>query len=116
MKDPEDSRIVIEILNGDINLESLMTIPYTAAHSKLKTLHGVGDKVADCVCLFSLGHLEAFPIDLWIERIIEERYRLFSTSGKSYRIKSEAARRYFGKYAGYAQEYIYYYSRSKSNT
>ncbi|MHA2425134.1 MAG: DNA-3-methyladenine glycosylase family protein [Candidatus Thorarchaeota archaeon] len=100
------------ILNGDINLESLKSLPYKTAHSKLKILHGVGDKVADCVCLFSLGHLEAFPIDLWVERVIKERYELFTTAGRSYRIKSEAARKYFGKYAGYAQQYLYYYSRS----
>ncbi|MHA1909994.1 MAG: DNA-3-methyladenine glycosylase family protein [Candidatus Thorarchaeota archaeon] len=108
------SRSTDAILNGDIDLENLRNIPYEDAHSKLKILHGVGDKVADCVCLFSLGHLEAFPIDLWVERVIKERYELFAIAGKSYRNKSEAARKYFGKYAGYAQEYLYNYSRSKS--
>ena len=100
------------ILNGEIDLEGLKTLSYQSAHSKLKTLHGVGNKVADCVCLFSVGHLEAFPIDVWIERVIQQRYGIFTEAGKSYQKKSEAARTYFGKYAGYAQEYLYYYSRS----
>ena len=100
------------IVNREIDLEGLKTLSYQSAHSKLKALHGVGNKVADCVALFSLGHLEAFPIDVWIERVIQERYGIFTATGKSYQKKSEAARKYFGQYAGYAQEYLYYYSRS----
>ena len=67
--------------------------------------------MADCVSLFSLGFLEAFPIDVWIERVIQEHYGVFTKVGKSYRLKSKAARAYFGKYAGYAQEYLYHYTR-----
>ncbi|MFW9927279.1 MAG: 8-oxoguanine DNA glycosylase, partial [Candidatus Thorarchaeota archaeon] len=67
-------------------------------------------------CLFSLGFLEAFPIDVWIERVIQENYGVFSAAGKSYLRKSEAARRYFGRYAGYAQEYLYHYSRCSSRS
>ncbi|MFW9918878.1 MAG: DNA-3-methyladenine glycosylase family protein [Candidatus Thorarchaeota archaeon] len=100
------------IVEGIVDLDALKVMTYEEAHKTLKTLHGVGDKVADCVSLFSLGHLEAFPIDLWIERIIQERYGLFTSSGKSYKKKSQAAREYFGRYAGYAQEYLYHYSRN----
>ncbi len=101
------------IMERIVNLESLKKRSYDDAHSELKTLHGVGDKVADCVSLFALGHLEAFPIDVWIERVIQERYGLFSESGNSYKKKSLAAREYFGKFAGYAQEYLYHYSRNE---
>lgn len=101
------------ITDGIVDLEGLRRIPYEDAHRRLKLLHGVGDKVADCVSLFALGHLEAFPIDIWIERIIEERYGLFTSAGKSYRRKSQAARAYFGRYAGYAQEYMYNYARNR---
>lgn len=99
------------ILNGEVTESSLRSMKYIEAHKHLKKLHGVGNKVADCVCLFSLGFLEAFPIDVWIERVIQEYYGIFTEVGNSYLRKSEAAREYFGKYAGYAQEYLYHYTR-----
>jgi N-glycosylase/DNA lyase len=99
------------ILVGEVAEDELKSMEYLEAHKRLKTLHGVGDKVADCVSLFSLGFLEAFPIDVWIERVIQEHYGVFTATGKSYSKKSKAARDYFGKYAGYAQEYLYHYTR-----
>jgi N-glycosylase/DNA lyase len=99
------------IIAGDIVEDELRSMEYKKAHRQLKKLHGVGDKVADCVSLFSLGFLEAFPIDVWIERVIQEHYGVFTEAGKSYSRKSEAARNYFGRYAGYAQEYLYHYTR-----
>lgn len=99
------------ILVGKVIPEDLRTIEYPEARKILKRLYGVGDKVADCVSLFSLGFLDAFPIDVWIERVIQEHYGVFTDSGKSYSKKSEAARRYFGRYAGYAQQYLYHYTR-----
>ncbi len=104
-------RTVETINNGKVTEDILQEMEYADSHKMLKTLHGVGDKVADCVCLFSLGFLEAFPIDVWIERVIQEHYPIFSQEGNSYAKRSTAARRYFGKYAGYAQEYLYYFSR-----
>ncbi|MHA1970614.1 MAG: DNA-3-methyladenine glycosylase family protein [Candidatus Thorarchaeota archaeon] len=106
-------RTIEAMSRGDVTEEQLKTMKYPEAHESLKTLHGVGDKVADCVCLFSLGFLEAFPIDVWIEKVIQDHYRIFEKKGKSYQKKSEAARLYFGQYAGYAQEYLYYFSRNK---
>ncbi len=104
----------IEALNKEIvTEEQLRGMSYSDAHEALKKLHGVGDKVADCVCLFSLGFLEAFPIDVWIEKVIQEHYPIFEEKGKSYNKRAAAAREYFGQYAGYAQEYLFYYSRCK---
>ena len=102
------------LVAGNISKEELGELDYETAHKRLQTLHGVGAKVADCVCLFSLGFLEAFPIDVWIERVIQQHYGLFTELGKSYAKKSQAARQYFGRYAGYAQEYLYHYTRSSS--
>lgn len=104
-------RTIEMMKKGNVTEEQLKTMNYSEAHESLKTLHGVGDKVADCVCLFSLGFLEAFPIDVWIEKVIQDHYRVFEKEGKSYQKKSAAARKYFGQYAGYAQEYLYYFSR-----
>ncbi|MFW9957372.1 MAG: DNA-3-methyladenine glycosylase family protein [Candidatus Odinarchaeota archaeon] len=101
------------IVNGIVSENELKKMTYSEAHRTLKSLHGVGDKVADCVCLFSLGFLEAFPIDVWIERVIQEHYGIFTKTGKAYARKSAAAREYFGRYGGYAQEYLYNYTRSQ---
>jgi N-glycosylase/DNA lyase len=102
------------LLADELSPKSLKEIGYQKAHARLKTLHGVGDKVADCVCLFSLGYLEAFPIDVWIEEVIKQNYNIFSEKGNSYAKKSQAARSYFGRYAGYAQQYLFHYTRSCS--
>ncbi len=104
------------LLAGEVDPEVMTKMRYEEAHHTLKTLHGVGDKVADCVCLFSLGFLEAFPIDVWIERVIQQQYGIFTSTGKSYARKGQAARDYFGQYAGYAQEYLYYYTRTTQRT
>lgn len=101
------------ILSGDLDPGALADGNYEDAHSKLRSLHGVGHKVADCVCLFSLGFLQAFPIDVWIERVIQEHFGILASAGNSYEKKADAAREYFGRYAGYAQEYLYYYIRNE---
>jgi N-glycosylase/DNA lyase len=101
------------IVAGEVTEDMLVSMNYLEAHKQLKKLHGVGDKVADCVSLFSLGFLEAFPIDVWIERVIQEHYGIFTATGKSYSKRTEAARNYFGRYAGYAQEYLYHFTRCK---
>ncbi|MGY5852733.1 MAG: DNA glycosylase [Candidatus Thorarchaeota archaeon] len=99
------------LLDREVSEKDLKDMKYEDAHKTLQSMHGVGAKVADCVCLFSLGFLEAFPIDVWIERVIDKYYGIFTDVGKSYTKKSRAAREYFGQYAGYAQEYLYHYSR-----
>ncbi|MGQ4912208.1 MAG: DNA-3-methyladenine glycosylase family protein [Candidatus Thorarchaeota archaeon] len=101
------------ILDGQVEEDALREAPYEDAHRVLTSLHGVGNKVADCVLLFSLGHLDAFPIDVWIERVIQKHYGIFTEAGKTYAKKSRAARDYFGRYAGYAQEFLYYYFRTQ---
>jgi N-glycosylase/DNA lyase len=108
------SRSSSSIIANDVDPIFLRKCGYKKAHTLLKSLHGVGDKVADCVCLFSLGYLEAFPIDSWIDNVISQNYEIFTSNGKSYAKKSKAARSYFGRYAGYAQEYLFHYTRSRS--
>lgn len=74
----------------------------------LTELPGVGHKVADCVSLFGFGRLEAFPIDVWMERALA---RLYGVRGSYERLRGFASDR-FGEYAGYAQEYLYFNERS----
>ncbi|MFH0986760.1 MAG: DNA glycosylase [Candidatus Micrarchaeota archaeon] len=73
----------------------------------LKNLKGVGDKIAGCVCLFSQGDYLLFPVDVWVGRIMKEEYGL----GRK-EISSFVEKR-FGKYAGWAHEYLFYYRRKK---
>lgn len=89
---------------GEVDFESLRAMGYEGAHRRLVALEGIGDKVADCVAVFSLDHLEAFPVDVRIGRVLRERYGM--TGG--YARLSRQARERFGPYGGYAQEFIYY--------
>jgi N-glycosylase/DNA lyase len=92
-----------QVNSGEFDLEHLRSLPYLEAVAYLKRIKGVGDKVADCIALFGLGHMEACPVDVRIARAMKEVY---GVSG-SYRKVSEYARRHFGPHAGYAQEYLY---------
>ena len=84
---------------------------YEPAREALTGYVGVGRKVADCVCLFSLGHLEAVPLDTWIRRAIAEHYPDCDRGG--YPETSRAIRERFGPYAGYAQTYAFHYLRHR---
>jgi N-glycosylase/DNA lyase len=114
----------IYIDNFDLKL--LRKESYEKAKLELLEFPGVGAKVADCVLLFSLGKLEAFPVDVWIKRVILKYYsehfpkefvmRAFcrkSLSKAEYERLNCFGREYFGEYAGYAQEYLYHYERTK---
>lgn len=79
------------------------------AREKLMEIKGVGEKVANCVMLFSLGYREAFPIDVWIKRIMEALYFDGKDTQKE-RIAAFAEKRY-GAYGGYAQQYLFCYGR-----
>jgi N-glycosylase/DNA lyase len=85
--------------------ERLAALPCREARKELMALKGVGPKVADCVLLFAFGRYEAFPVDVWIARIMQHSYSLPATAGYS-RIAGEG-RVLFGEYAGYAQEYLF---------
>ena len=112
------------IARGDFDLESLRDVPYADAKKMLLSLPGVGLKVADCILLFSLDKLEAFPIDVWMKRIMLESYSAHfepgfvdrvsgkrSLSPREYEIIYAVGRRVFGEFLGYAQEYLYHFRR-----
>lgn len=87
-------------------LEDLKKLSYHEASKLLQdSFCGIGPKVADCILLFSMEKLEACPLDTWIRRIIANRY--FQDRKVNDRELKEFCVSYFGKYAGYAQEYLY---------
>ncbi len=94
----------------DESVLRLGKLGFSSLREELKELPGVGDKVADCVSLFGFGRLEAFPIDVHIERALA---RLYHKKGSYSRLRTFASER-FGEYAGYAQEYLFYNERLRA--
>ena len=82
----------------------------TAARAELCRLPGVGEKVANCALLFGFERVRAFPIDVWIERVLRERYFKRKRKVTSPRLRAFAAE-YFGPYGGYAQQYLFHHAR-----
>ncbi len=104
------------LVEDELNLHALKEQSYEEGKASLKSLRGVGDKVADCVLLFALDKLEAFPVDVRIRHILQTYYSQHFIRTKTakrprtpnrYKELSEFGRTYFGKHAGYAQEYLY---------
>ncbi len=86
--------------------EDIFAMRYADAKRELTSLAGVGPKVADCVLLFAFEKYEAVPIDVWMERIFRMKY-LGGEKKLPYERAAGYAREHFGKYAGYAQEYLF---------
>ena len=90
-------------------LLSLKKLPYSKAKKALKDIPGIGDKIADCILLFSLGFTEAFPIDTWMKKILQKLY--FKNQQVSNQQLQKFGVEYFGRYAGYAQQFLYMLAR-----
>ncbi|MBR1816635.1 MAG: DNA glycosylase [Lachnospiraceae bacterium] len=99
---------VCKVYSGEINEERLRGMSFNDARDELMTIKGVGEKVANCVLLYGLSFTNAFPVDVWMKRIME--YMYFGEDTKKEVIESFAYERY-GEYAGYAQQYLFYYGR-----
>jgi N-glycosylase/DNA lyase len=106
------------IASGQLDLSALKIASYEEAREELLRIYGVGNKIADCVLLFSLEKLESFPVDIWIARAIAGHYGWLQKkklgdkiTSNEYEQLSSSARDYFGRYAGYAQQYLYYHMR-----
>lgn len=123
------------LASGGSIFQSLNSLPYESARELLlekldqrKVFKGIGPKVADCILLFSFDKLAAFPTDVWILRTVLQKYsHLFekeylsklslkaskrSLGVRDYYIISRKMREYFGRFAGYAQEYLYHFART----
>ena len=98
------------VRSGDADLEAWRPLPDDDLREALCSLPGVGAKVANCVMLFAYERLRAFPIDVWIERVLRERY----FAGKR-KVTAQKLRHfcdsYFGEHGGYAQQYLFHHAR-----
>ncbi len=97
----------VKMLNlGWLTEEELLKMETPLARERLKTLHGVGDKVCDCVMLFSLKKYDLFPSDVWIKRVMCEEFGVTEDEAKA------EGEKLFGEYSGFAQQYLFYYRRN----
>ncbi len=101
------------VASGEVNLESLSALPDEELRARLCELPGVGAKVANCVLLFAYERLRAFPIDVWIERVLREKYFARKEKATSRKLR-EFAQSYFGEHGGYAQQYLFHHARMTS--
>ena len=97
--------------SGKLGLESLRHLSVEEAREQLTSLRGVGPKIANCVLLFAYGFQQAFPVDVWVMKALRELYF------PKRRPRPERLRRfvatYFGPNAGYAQQYLFHYMRTR---
>jgi N-glycosylase/DNA lyase len=100
--------------SGKIDFTWLKKTDYLTALETLKKIRGIGNKIADCILLFSLDKMESFPIDRWTQRILLKYYRKFfddlnekPITEKKYEKLHEEIVKYFGPHAGYAQQFLF---------
>lgn len=99
------------VAEGKIKLETLRHLTYQEARTELMKLRGVGRKIADCVLLFAYGFDSSFPVDVWVERALQTLY--FSRRRAGEKKLLDFAATHFGPHAGYAQQYLFHYMRTK---
>jgi N-glycosylase/DNA lyase len=99
------------VAKGGADLDAWSKLPDDELRARLCALPGVGVKVANCVMLFAYGRLRAFPIDVWIERVLRQQYfpRRRKVSAQELRAFCDE---YFGEHGGYAQQYLFHHART----
>jgi N-glycosylase/DNA lyase len=102
----------VEFLQNHLDILSLKSLSTTDLKSVLLSVNGIGPKVADCITFFGFRKTDSFPVDTWIEKIYRED---FNGELKSRQKMAEYFVEKFGFNAGYFQQYLFYYKRSKEN-
>ena len=95
------------VADGGLDLDALIHAPYLEAKARLMECPGIGPKIADCIAVFSLDKLEAFPIDVWVRRALVEWY-FPGQKPPPDRALLEWAQDHFGKYCGYSQQCLFH--------
>ena len=104
---PYVHRAAVAVLERRLDLDHLVRAPYDETKAELMALRGIGDKIADCIALMSLEKLEAFPIDVWVRRALADWY-FPGQKTPTNRTLLPWAQQYFGRYAGYANQYLFH--------
>jgi N-glycosylase/DNA lyase len=104
---PYVHRAAVAVVERRLDLDHLVNAPYEEAKVELMALRGIGDKIADCIALMSLEKMQAFPIDVWVRRALADWY-FPSQKTPTNRVLLQWAQDYFGRYAGYANQYLFH--------
>ena len=99
------------VAQGELDFERIASLSLHDARAELMELPGVGGKIADCVLLFALGFQTAFPVDVWVNKALKELY--FPRRRIAPRRLRHFANTHFGPNAGYAQQYLFHYMRTR---
>jgi N-glycosylase/DNA lyase len=97
--------------SGEADLEAWLALPDADLRKNLCALPGVGPKIANCVMLFAYERLRAFPIDVWIERVLGQHYFSGRKKMTAQRLR-DFSESYFGQNGGYAQQYLFHHART----
>lgn len=106
-------KTVERYLQFPIDKDFLKNSSLADAQKSLRFFSGVGPKVADCILLFTGTHYDAFPVDVWVKRVIGE---LYLDSDASLKDIENFSHNYFGHLAGFAQQYLFYFAREHLET
>lgn len=98
------------VCDGELDLDELIRLPYPETKLRLMECYGIGAKIADCIAVFSLEKLQAFPVDVWVRRALAEWYFPMQKKPPD-RAMVEWAQGHFGQYAGYSQQYLFHARR-----
>jgi len=103
----------VAVARGEVDLQALEREPDDVVFGALCRLPGVGPKIAHCILLFAYGRYTAFPIDVWIERVLRHHY--FPRRRKALTLPQlqRFVAQYFGPYGGYAQQYLFHHARNQ---
>lgn len=101
---------VQKVCENNISLDRLRNMPTADARKELMRIKGVGNKVADCILLFSLQKYDVFPTDVWIRRVMQHYY--LGEDATVYDVQKYSSRHY-GNLGGFAQQYLFYYARER---
>ncbi len=116
---------VKSIVDQEIDMQLIKDSDYTKSKQEILKLSGVGEKIADCILLFSFDKIEAFPMDTWIIKLFQEKLgRMIVLDSElkindkitpnQYKLVSKKIREHYGKYSGYAQQFLYYSIREEN--
>lgn len=118
-------KTVKTIVDQEIDMQLLKDSDYSKSKQEIMKLSGVGEKIADCILLFSFDKVEAFPMDTWIIKLLQKKIGHMivldselkindKITPSQYRLVSKKIREHYGKYSGYAQQFLYYSIREEN--
>lgn len=118
-------KTVKTIVDQEIDMQLIKDSDYLKSKQEILKLSGVGEKIADCILLFSFDKVEAFPMDTWIIKLLQKKIcHMIALDSElkindkitpsQYRLVSKKIREHYGKYSGYAQQFLYYSIREEN--